>query len=46
MTEGLVKEGGLFTSNYVTYAINTYPQCWEVRRKDADFYTLRKFLCK
>ena len=23
--DGLVKEGGIFTSNYVTYSINTYP---------------------
>ena len=46
VSDALVKEGGLFSSNYITYTINTYPQCWEVKRKDADFYTLRKMLGK
>lgn len=42
--EGLVKEGGIFSSNYVTYRITTAPLNFDVRRKDADFYFLKKIL--
>lgn len=44
--EGLVKEGGIFSSNYVTYRIVTSPLNWDVRRKDADFHFLRKILLR
>jgi len=44
--EGLVKEGGIFSSAYVTYKVTTDPLKWEVRRKDVEFYTLKKILMK
>lgn len=46
MTDGLVKEGGIFSSNYITYKIFTSPLGWDIRRKDADIYFLRKVLVK
>lgn len=41
-----MKEGGIFSSNYISFRINTYPICFDVRRKDADFYFLRKILLR
>jgi hypothetical protein len=35
--DGQVKQGGLFTSNYVVYKVVTMPVKWEVTRKEADF---------
>jgi len=46
VTSGLIKEGGIFTPNYITYLVETGPLGWQVRRKDADFYTLRKDLVR
>lgn len=46
VNEGVVKEGGIFSSNYVTYKITTSPLNWEVRRKDTDFFFLRKILLR
>jgi hypothetical protein len=44
VTEGLIKEGNIFTPSYITYRITTDPLGYEVRRKDADFQFLRKIL--
>jgi hypothetical protein len=44
--EGLVKEGGIFSANYITFRITTSPVNFDVRRKDADFYFLKKMLNK
>jgi len=41
-----IKAGGLFTSSYVTYEIQTKPFEWQVARKFTDFYWLRKQLRK
>ena len=48
VNNGLVKEGGIFSASYLTYNITTSGDgfTWEVRRKDADFFFLRKFLLK
>lgn len=46
VSEGLIKEGGIFSVNYITYKIETSPLGYEIRRKDADFLFLRKILCK
>ena len=46
VSEGLVKEGGMFSSSYVTYKISTKPLGWEIRRKDGDLFILRKILTK
>jgi len=46
--DGLVKEGGIFTASYPTYKILTTASgiAYEVRRKDADFLFLRKYLLR
>lgn len=44
--EGMVKEGGIFSSSYITYLVTTSPLNLEVRRKDSDFYFLRKMISK
>lgn len=41
----LVK-GGLFSSNYMTYTIQTKPIEYLVERKLADFFWLRNILCR
>jgi hypothetical protein len=45
---GLVKEGGIFSASYMTYKVETSSPDgsvrFEVRRKDADFFFLRKHL--
>lgn len=46
VSEGLIKEGGIFSVNYITYKIETEPLHYEVRRKDADFIFLRKILTR
>mmetsp|Transcript_21778 Transcript_21778/g.20911 ORF Transcript_21778/g.20911 Transcript_21778/m.20911 type:complete len:81 (+) Transcript_21778:340-582(+) len=46
VSQGLIKEGGIFTANYITYVVETSPLGWQVRRKDADFYYLRKDLVR
>ena len=47
VNEGLIKEGGIFSSSYITYKVCTSgPISYEVRRKDADFNFLRKILLK
>lgn len=46
VSEGLIKEGGIFSVSYITYKIETSPLGYEIRRKDADFLFLRKILCK
>lgn len=42
--EGCVKQGGLFSANYILYKISTEPLGWSISRKDMDFYQLRKIL--
>lgn len=46
--DGLVIEGGIFSASYPTYKINTTASgiSYEVRRKDSDFYFLRKHLLR
>lgn len=46
VSEGLIKEGGIFVASYITYKIETAPMNYEVRRKDADFLFLRKILLR
>jgi hypothetical protein len=46
VSEAVIKDGGVFSSNYITYKIETKPLGYEVRRKDADFFFLRKILTK
>jgi hypothetical protein len=43
---GIFKEGGMFSSNYITYTVISLPNNWDVKRKDSDFYFLRKSLTK
>jgi len=45
--DGLVKDGGIFSSNYLSFLIQTKGVInWEVRRKETDFYFLKKILAK
>ena len=46
MSEGLIKEGSIFSPSYITYKLTTLPFSYEVRRKDADFQFLRKILLR
>lgn len=46
VTEAMIKDGGVFSANYITYKVATAPLGYEVRRKDADFLFLRKILAK
>lgn len=46
VSDGMIKEAGIFTSNYVTYNVATDPLGYAVKRKDADFIFLRKILSK
>jgi PX domain len=43
-----VTEGGIFSASFITYKVNTTGAGieFEVRRKDADFYFLRKHLLR
>lgn len=38
--------GGLFSSNYILYSVETQPMGWVVQRRDSDFDLLRKLLLK
>jgi len=38
--------GGIFSSNYILYSVETQPMGWVVQRKDTDFDLLRKLLQK
>jgi len=38
--------GGLFSSNYILYSIETQPMGWVVQRRDTDFDLLKKLLLK
>jgi hypothetical protein len=45
--EGLVKQGGILSSNYLSFEIITKGVInFDVRRKETDFYFLRKILQK
>lgn len=46
VSEGTIKDGGIFGANSIYYKIITEPVGYEVKRKDAEFYTLRKILLK
>lgn len=46
VTEGTLKAGGLFQSNYLQYTVRVEPLGWSIVRKDQDFYFLRKMLLK
>jgi hypothetical protein len=46
VSEGLIKEGGIFSVSYITYKVVTLPLGYEIRRKDADFTFLKKVLQK
>jgi sorting nexin-7/30/sorting nexin-8 len=38
--------GGIFSSNYISYSVETQPMGWVVQRRDSDFDLLRKLLLK
>ena len=38
--------GGIFSSNYILYSVETQPMGWVVQRRDTDFDLLRKLLLK
>lgn len=42
VTNGEVKKGGFFSSDYLVFSITTTPVKWKTVRKDTDFYALRK----
>ncbi len=46
VTDGLVKEGGLFAASYISYRVITDPLRYDVRRRDSDFGLLRKILAR
>ena len=46
VSDGHVKDGGVFFSNYILYTVSVSPLNYEVQRKDADFYTLRKIILR
>lgn len=46
VSEGGLKSGGLFSSSYLLYKVQTEPLGWSILRKDLDFYFLRKILVK
>ena len=46
VTDGSLKAGGLFSSSYLQFKVSVDPLGWTIIRKDADFYLLRKILCK
>lgn len=44
VSDSQIKKGGLFSFSYVTYKVTLDPFGWNVRRKEADFIYLRKYL--
>jgi hypothetical protein len=46
VSEGTVKDSGVFSSGHISYRVVTDPVGYEVRRKDSDFAFLRKILMK
>jgi hypothetical protein len=46
VSDGLVKEAGLFATSYISYRVKTDPLGYEVRRRDSDFGVLRKILAR
>ena len=38
--------GGIFSSNFILYSVETQPMGWVVQRRDSDFDLLRKLLLK
>ena len=46
VSDGLLKDNGFFFANYVTFKVDTSPLDYSVRRKEADFYSLRTYLLK
>ena len=47
-SNGLVSEGGMFSSSYITYKVQTSGAGidYDVRRRDSDFYFLKKHLLR
>ena len=46
VSDSLVKKGGMFSFSFPTYKITLRPLGWSVRRKEAEFIYLRKYLLK
>ena len=46
VVDGEIKQGGLFSSNFIVYSVVTKCLKWKATRKDAEFYILRKVLVK
>jgi hypothetical protein len=46
VSEGTIIDPGFLVANHVCYKVVTEPLGFEVRRKDAEFFTLRKILLK
>ena len=46
VSDGLVKEAGLFAGSYISYRVKTDPLGYDVRRRDSDFGVLRKILAR
>lgn len=46
VSDSLVKKGGMFSFSFPTYKITLMPLGWAVRRKEAEFAYLRKYLLK
>ena len=46
VTEGALKSGGMFSASFLVYKVTVSPLGWTILRKEADFYFLRKHICK
>jgi len=46
VSDGLVKEAGLFAASFISYKVRTDPLGYEVRRRDSDFAFLRKIIVR
>ena len=46
VSDSVIKDGGFFFYSIVTFKVETYPLGWVVRRKEDDFYALRRYLTR
>jgi len=46
VSDGLVKEAGLFAASFISYSVRTDPLGYAVRRRDSDFALLRKIILR
>ena len=46
VSDGLVKEAGLFAASFISYNVRTDPLGYAVRRRDSDFAILRKIILR